>query len=207
MKVSVMSIEGREKNTYRLAILLDSIKFPNNFVLKKYNNLFKSNKITNFNKKIHFKSQCLCIVRIVWFIDTIRFIWYAFMYRTILEHFRYVLTIRNFLYTIRYVSYDTDNYGLVTCVFWKKKIIKKKNAIWVSHCMILEMWPSVRYELVAVSYLDRLGREKDEEREKSERRLHLLTYEMFWWNVIKVSNLMHWEWFIFFGKYWLLQIT
>ena len=35
----------------RLAILLDSIKFPNNFVLKKSNNLFKSNKTTNFNQK------------------------------------------------------------------------------------------------------------------------------------------------------------
>ena len=34
-----------------MATLLDLIKFPNNFVLKKSNNLFKSNKTTNFNKK------------------------------------------------------------------------------------------------------------------------------------------------------------
>ena len=53
--------EGRKK-THGLAILLDSIKFPNNFVLKKSNNLFKSNKTTNFNKKTHFKPTYLCIV-------------------------------------------------------------------------------------------------------------------------------------------------
>ena len=38
---------GKKKNSWEL----DSIKFPNNFVLKKSNNLFKSNKTTNFNKK------------------------------------------------------------------------------------------------------------------------------------------------------------
>ena len=40
-----------EEKAHGLAISLDSIKFPNNFVLTKSNNLFKSNKITNFNKK------------------------------------------------------------------------------------------------------------------------------------------------------------
>ena len=83
---------------------LDSIKFPNNFVLKKSNNLFKSNKTTNFNKKTHFKPTCLCIVRYVRFIDTIQFIHYTPMYRTIHKHLLYDFTIRNFLYTIRYVS-------------------------------------------------------------------------------------------------------
>ena len=44
-------MEEKELMDLRLAILLDSIKFPNNFVLKKSNNLFKSNKTTNFNQK------------------------------------------------------------------------------------------------------------------------------------------------------------
>ena len=100
--------EGRKK-TYELAISLYSIKFPNNFILTKSNNLFKSNKITNFNKKTHFKPTCLCIVRYVRFTDTIRFIRYAPMHRTIHEHLQDAFTMWNFLYTIRYVSYDTDN--------------------------------------------------------------------------------------------------
>jgi len=50
--------EGKEKKSWEL----DSIKFPNNFVLKKSNNLFKSNKTTNFNKKTYFKPTCLCII-------------------------------------------------------------------------------------------------------------------------------------------------
>ena len=33
------------------------------------------------------------------------------LYRTIHEHLRYADTIQNFLHTIRYVSYDTDNYA------------------------------------------------------------------------------------------------
>ena len=79
---------------------LDSIKFPNNFVLKKSKNLFKSNKTTNFNQKNHFKLACLCIVRYVQFTDTIRFIRYIPMYRTIHKHLLYDFTILNFLYTI-----------------------------------------------------------------------------------------------------------
>ena len=45
--------EGKKKKkTHGHVILLDSIKYSNNFVLKKgCNNLFKSNKTTNFNKK------------------------------------------------------------------------------------------------------------------------------------------------------------
>ena len=46
--------KNKNKKTQGLAILLDSIKFPNNFVLKKSNNLFKSNKTTNINKKDSF---------------------------------------------------------------------------------------------------------------------------------------------------------
>ena len=60
-----------EKKTHGLAISLDSIKFSNNFVLTKSNNLFKSNRITNFNKKTHFKLTCLCIVRYIRLTDTI----------------------------------------------------------------------------------------------------------------------------------------
>ena len=74
------------KKTHGLAISLDSIKFPNNFALTKSNNLFKSNKTTNFNKKTHFKPTCLCIVRYEQFTGTIRFIQYALMYRMIHEH-------------------------------------------------------------------------------------------------------------------------
>ena len=33
------------------------------------------------------------------------------LYRTIHEHLPYADTIQNFLHTIRYVSYNTDNYG------------------------------------------------------------------------------------------------
>ena len=73
--------------------------------------MFKSNKTTNFIKKIHFKPTCLCIVRYVRFTDTIHTI------RTYVSDDSWTLTIRNFLYTIRYVSYDTyrisyntDNY-------------------------------------------------------------------------------------------------
>ena len=33
------------------------------------------------------------------------------LYRTIHKHLRYADTIQNFLHTIRYVSYDTDNYA------------------------------------------------------------------------------------------------
>ena len=33
------------------------------------------------------------------------------LYRTIHEHLRYTDTIQNFLHTIRYVSYNTDNYA------------------------------------------------------------------------------------------------
>ena len=33
------------------------------------------------------------------------------LYRTIHEHLRYADMIQNFLHTIRYVSYDTDNYA------------------------------------------------------------------------------------------------
>ena len=33
------------------------------------------------------------------------------LYHTIHEQLRYTDTIRNFLHTIRYVLYDTDNYG------------------------------------------------------------------------------------------------
>ena len=58
--------------THGYVILLDLIKCPNNFVLGKSNNLFKSNKTT-----------CLCIV---WYIQFIRFISYALMYRVIYEH-------------------------------------------------------------------------------------------------------------------------
>ena len=96
------------KKTHRLAISLDSIKFPNNFVLTKSNNLFKSNKITNFNKKTHFKPTCLCIVRYIWFTDTIRFIQYALMYRTSHEHLRYETFCTR--YDTYRVSYDTNNY-------------------------------------------------------------------------------------------------
>ena len=40
------------KKTHGHVILLDSIKYSNNFVLKKKsNNLYKSNKTTNFNQK------------------------------------------------------------------------------------------------------------------------------------------------------------
>ena len=84
------------KKTHGFAISLDSIKFPNNFVLTKSNNLFKSNKTTKFNKKTHFKPTCLCIIRYVRFTDTIQFIQYALMYWTIHKHLRYFLTIRNF---------------------------------------------------------------------------------------------------------------
>ena len=94
------------KKTHGFAISLDSIKFPNNFVLTKSNNLFKSNKTTNFNKKNHFKPICLCIVQYVRFTDMIWFIRYTPMYRTIHEHLWYALTIRNFLYTIR-IAYRT----------------------------------------------------------------------------------------------------
>ena len=114
------------------AISLDSIKFPNNFVLTKSNNLFKSNKTTNFNKKTHFKPTCLCIVQYVGFTDTIRFIRYAPMYWTIHEHLRYTFMIWNFLYTIRYIShntyrvlYDTDNYGCVSVNQFSSLIGKK----------------------------------------------------------------------------------
>ena len=43
-----------EEKTHGLAISLDSIKFPNNFVLTKSNNLFKPNKTTKFNQKNSF---------------------------------------------------------------------------------------------------------------------------------------------------------
>lgn len=54
------------KKTHGNVILLDSIKYFNNLVLKNPNNLFKSNKTTIFNnKKTYFKPTCLCIVQYV----------------------------------------------------------------------------------------------------------------------------------------------
>ena len=97
----------------RLAILLDSIKFPNNFVLKKSINLFKSNITTNFNKKLILNSHVyvsydtydspirydsydthLCIG---WFMSTNDT---PLRYKTFCTR-----------YDTYRVSYDTDNYG------------------------------------------------------------------------------------------------
>ena len=43
------------------------------------------------------------------------------MYRMIHEHLQYVLMIWNFLYTIRYISYDTDNYVYLYCNNYNNK--------------------------------------------------------------------------------------
>ena len=110
------NIKKKKKKTHRLAILLDSIKFPNNFVFKNSNNFFKSNKTTKFNKKTHLKPPCLCIVR---FTDTIQFIWYASMYQTIHEHLRYEIFCTQYdTYRMIYIAYRTMLTAMSTRDLW-----------------------------------------------------------------------------------------
>ena len=100
--------------------------------------MFKSNKNTNFNKKIHFKSPCLCIVRIVWFTD---------MIHIYVSDDSWALTIR--LYDMKLFVHDTIHNVYRTILttmivgIWGK--IMKKQEIGLLTSINFPFWPQLGF--------------------------------------------------------------
>lgn len=107
-------VREKEKENHGYVILLGSIKWSNNFVLKKkFNNLLNSNRNTNFNRekkkkrKTHFNPYVYVLYDMkdfmIWYnsYDThLCIVWFMSTFDTLLQYI-------TFLYTIGYISYET----------------------------------------------------------------------------------------------------